>query len=94
MKKVILSLSILTVFLITAQIIYSCMLVGDGKMIRNIDNEITSIKNETILLAEKVASESSLLAISEKAKVMGFVEKPTVMTMHTDLIVAALSPSR
>ena len=94
MKKIIIYLSAVTICLLVAQIVYSCMLVGDGKEIWRIDEKITAIKGETALLSEQVASASSLLAIHEKAISMGFIEKPQVMTIHKDQFVAALSPIR
>jgi cell division protein FtsL len=92
MKKIIVTLSTITVFLFIAQIIYSCMLVGDGKEIRRIDQEITAMKGEASLLSEQVASASSILAIGEKALSLGFTQKPQVMTIHTEQFVASLVP--
>lgn len=92
MKKIIIFLSTITIGLLVAQIVYSCMLVGDGKEIRRIDGEITTMKGATALLSEQVASASSLLAIGDKALSMGFTEKPHVITIHKDQFVAALVP--
>lgn len=92
MKKIIITLSALTICLLVAQIVYSCMLVGDGKEIRRIDNKIAAIEGETALLSEQVASASSLLAIHQQAIVMGFTERPHVMTIHKDQFVASLVP--
>jgi len=94
MKKVLVSLISITVCLLVAQIVYSCMLVGDGKEIRTIDGKITAVKGETALLSEQVASASSLLTIQQKALSMGFTQKPQVMTIHKDQFVAALGPIR
>ncbi len=90
MKKIIITLSTMTICLLVLQIVYSCMLVGDGKEIRRIDGKITAISGENALLSEQVASASSLLAISQKALSMGFSEKPQIMTIHKDQFVAAL----
>lgn len=68
------------------------MLAGDGKEIRTIDGKITAVKGDTALLAEQVASASSLLTIQQKALSMGFTEKPQVVTIHKDPFVAALVP--
>lgn len=92
MKKIVASLISITVCLLVAQIIYSCMLVGDGKEIRRIDGQIAEMKGTTALLSEQVASASSLLTIQQKALSMGFTEKPQVMTIHKDQFVAALVP--
>lgn len=92
MKKIIITLSAVTICLLVAQIVCSCMLVGDGKEIRTIDGKITEITGESALLAEQVVSASSLLAIHDKALSMGFTEKPHVMTIYKDQFVAALVP--
>ena len=92
MKKIIITLSAITLCLLVAQIVYSCMLVGDGKEIRRIDGKITAIGGENALLSEQVASASSLLTIGDKALSMGFTEKPKIMTIHKDQFVASLVP--
>ncbi len=92
MKKIIITLSAITICLLVAQIVYSSMLVGDGKAIRRIDQRITEMKGTTALLAEQVASASSLLVVHNKALSMGFTEKPKVMTIHKDQFVASLVP--
>jgi len=92
MKKIIITLSAITLCLLVAQIVYSCMLVGDGKEIRRIDGKITAIGGENALLSEQVASASSLLAIHQKAIVAGFTERPQIMTIHKDQFVASLVP--
>ncbi len=92
MKKIIITLSAITICLLVLQIVYSCMLVGDGKEIRRIDGKITTMKGATALLSEQVASASSLLAIHDKALYMGFTQKPQVMTIHKDQFVASLVP--
>lgn len=94
MKKVLVSLISITICLLVAQIVYSCTLVGDGKEIRRIDGEITTIKGTTALLSEQIASASSIITIQEKALSMGFTQKPQVMTIHKDQFVAALGPIR
>ncbi len=92
MKKIIITLSAITICLFVAQIVYSSMLAGDGKEIRRIDSKISEMKGATALLAEQVASASSLLAIRNNAISMGFTEKPKVMTFHKDQFVASLVP--
>ena len=62
MKKIIITLSAITLCLLVAQIVYSCMLVGDGKEIRRIDGKITAIGGENALLSEQVASASLRLS--------------------------------
>lgn len=92
--KALIPTAILFVLLLTAQIMYSSMLVGDGKEIKVIDNQIDITRQQVLLSEEKVASASSLTTIREQAVAMGFESAPKVVTMQTDSLVVAFGQSR
>ena len=92
--KALIPTALLFVLLLTAQIMYSSMLVGDGKEIKVIDNQIDVVRQQVLLSEEKVASASSLTTIREQAVTMGFESAPKVVTMQTDSLVVAFGQSR
>ena len=94
MTKALIPTALLFVLLLTAQIMYSSMLVGDGKEIKVIDNQIDMTRQQVLLSEEKVASASSLTTIREQAVAMGFESAPKVVTMQTDSLVVAFGQSR
>lgn len=93
-KKLLIFGIMLFVGLLTAQIVYSCQLVTDGKEIKQVDQEIDHVRQEVLLREEEVASASSLLAIREKSTAMGFVESPKILTVSQDQFVVAFGQSR
>ena len=92
--KALIPTALLFVLLLMAQIMYSSMLVGDGKEIKVIDNQIDVARQQVLLNEEKVASASSLTTIREQAVAMGFESAPKVVTMQTDSLVVAFGQSR
>ena len=94
MNKYIAPLSILTILLLIAEIIFSCQLVIDGKVMKQTDSEIERLHQEESFLSHQIASASSLLVIAEKAKIMGFVASANVVTIRPDQFVVALGTSR
>ncbi len=93
-KRLLIPGTIVFVLLLTAQIVYSCQLVTDGKALNRIDQHIDQLRQEVSLKEEKVASASSLMTIREKSVAMGFTESPKVMTMNQDSFVVALGQTR
>jgi hypothetical protein len=94
MNKIIVSLSTIATLLLVANIVYSCLLVTDGKMMKTTENEIEHLRDQELSLSHEIASASSLLVISEKAKNLGFSAPATVVTMRPDQFVVALGISR
>lgn len=72
------TLPILAVLLIIAEVIATNQLAGLGETVTGIDMRIESLREENALLAQQVASVSSLIMIEQKAKEYGFTEaKPS-----------------
>ncbi len=92
--KITIPTALLFVLLLTAQIMYSCQLVGDGKEIKEIDQQIDQMRQQVLLSEEQVASASSLTTIREKATAMGFSSASKVVTMNSDNLVVAFGQSR
>lgn len=86
--------TILFIGLLTAQIVFSCQLVTDGKELMRIDQSIEQLRQDVSVKEEKVASASSLLTIREKSVAMGFVESPKVLTFSQDMFVVAFGQTR
>jgi len=93
-QKLLIPATLLVVGLLTAQIIYSCQLVTDGKQIKEIDKQIENLEQQVSLNEEQVASASSLLAIRDRSIALGFVETPKILTISQDSQVVALGQSR
>lgn len=69
---------VIAVVLAICELVVSNQFVGSGKEIRTVDTSIDVIRSENAKLEQQVASASSLLTISAKAKEIGFVEpKPS-----------------
>lgn len=94
MTKVLIPTALLFVLLLTAQIVYSCRLVTDGKEIKVLDQQIDEVRQNVLISEEQVASASSLVTIREKAVAMGFESAPKVVTMNSDSLVVAFGQSR
>lgn len=89
------SIPLLVVLLIVVEIIWSNTLVAPGKQVSGVDLEILSLRQANELLAQQVASASSLTTIAVKAKDMGLVEpsaKQFVMIGSETLPVALNRP--
>jgi len=69
---------------------------GSGKIVRSIDIQIDGIRQENEFLRQRIASHSSLIAISEKSKNMGFVtpQKSQYVTILTDQLPVALNTTQ
>ena len=92
--KLLIPLIVLFVGLLTAQIVYSCRLVLDGKQVKEIDQKIDTVRQEVLLIEEQVASASALTTVREKAVAMGFEESPKVVTMDAGTMVVAFGQTR
>ena len=63
----------LVVVLIIIEIIVTNELVHYGKSVQAIDRQIDTVAQENERIAQNVASASSLIAIEQKAKSLGFI---------------------
>ncbi len=68
------TIPIFVILLIVAQIIWSNTLVGSGREVLAIDVAISELRQANDQLGEQVASASSLVTVSVKAKELGLVE--------------------
>ncbi len=64
---------IATVFAVI-EIILTNQMAGSGKAVRTVDLTVDAIRQENDLLTQKIASASSLITISSRAKEIGFIE--------------------
>lgn len=85
-------LPILAVVLLIVEILVTNELAGFGKKVAQTDGAIDTLKEENQLLQEKVASLSSLLTIEEKARALGFVATPAVVTLGAQDVAFQLQP--
>lgn len=68
------TLPLLAAFLAVMEIILTNQLAGSGKTVRSMDLSVDALRQENKLLEQRIASASSLISISSKAKDMGFIE--------------------
>lgn len=92
-KKIIAIAPLVASVLIVIEIILTNQLVGGGGKVRAIDVTIDDLRQENALLEQKVASESSLLAVSVRATELGFVkaEKSQFLTISPSELPVALA---
>ena len=78
MKSVVSSLfkllPVFAVLLIIVEIIVTNQMAGSGKVVHSVDISIDALRQENELLAEEVASASSLMTIAARASVLGLHE--------------------
>lgn len=85
-------LPLVAVLLLVVEILVTNELAGFGKKVTEADRAIDTLKEENQLLQEKVASFSSLLAIEEKARALGFTTTPTVIPLGQEDVAFQLQP--
>jgi len=74
-------LPVVAVVFIISQVLFTNELAGITKELHALDATIATLTNENTTLERQVASESSTLAISTKAKEGGFIEAKKIMTL-------------
>lgn len=83
---------IFVVLLVVVELLVTNELAGFGKRLAETDRAIEVVKEENQLMSEKIASLSSLLTISEKAREFGFTSTPVVVSMGTEDVAFHLQP--
>ena len=83
---------ILVVVLVVVELLVTNELAGFGKRLAETDRAIEVVKEDNQLINEKIASLSSLLTISEKAREFGFSSTPVVVSMGTEDVAFHLQP--
>ena len=83
---------ILVVVLVVVELLVTNELAGFGKRLAETDRTIEVVKEDNQLMNEKIASLSSLLTISEKAREFGFSSTPVVVSMGTEDVAFHLQP--
>jgi len=73
--QVLLASAILVISLFFVQLVFANSLATDGEKLAQIDQEIQKLEAENTTLKVKIAQESSLVTLSQKAKDAGF-QKP------------------
>lgn len=88
-SKLLIALAIIAIILLTiGKIVVSGMVSTSGIELSKIDNEIEKYKTENIILREKLLSNSSLVNISSKAAILGFVGKKSDFFLNKPLPLA------
>ena len=84
---------VLFVILALCELIVFNQFVGSGKQVRSIDIAIDELRAENEVLEQKVASASSLMTISSKAREQGFIEpsKNQFITLVPDQLPVAIN---
>ena len=70
-------LPLTAIVLAVVEVILTNQLAGSGKAVRSVDLTIDSLRTQNELLKQRIASASSLMTISVKAKEIGFIEPTT-----------------
>lgn len=88
LKKTIRIAPLFVMLLAIVEIVLSTQLAGSGVMVSLLDRRIDTLSAENELLAQEVASASSLLTITAKAEAMGLaVAKPEqALTLGPDTL--------
>lgn len=85
-------LPVIAVFIVVAKILLTNQFVPSGKQVRALDIAIDTVRAQNEILEQQVASASSLVAVSQKASEIGFVEptKSQLLTVSGDHLPVAL----
>lgn len=84
-------LPVLLIAVVLAEFMVTNYLAGKGREVGNIDRQIGSFQEENERLAQRVASASSLLHVSQRARALGFIEPVQYMTIGPEQFTVALS---
>lgn len=91
-KIIVRVLPVAVILLIVFQIILTNEMVNYGRTVSQIDKRIDRLKNENEHMALQVASSSSLLYLEQKARELGFTDKPNLISLGQETV--ALSQLR
>ena len=83
---------ILVVVLVVVELLVTNELAGFGKRLAETDRTIEVVKEDNQLMNEKIASLSSLLTISEKARELGMTTTPGVITIGAEDVALHFQP--
>ena len=78
--------------LILAEFFVTNHLAGLGGNVGTIDQKIVQLREENELLRQEVASASALVAVSQRAAELGFVEPKSVLTIGPEQSSVAIAP--
>lgn len=78
--KLLVIVGFLVVVIFFGQLIFANKLATDGGKLSQIEKEIQGLEEQNNILRAKIAQESSLVNISQKAQNLGF-EKPTTVIL-------------
>lgn len=84
-KKLSKSIIIIVVFLFISQLIVSARLSFLGKNAASLEEKYYVKSKENGLLEQKIASESALLTIEKKAKILGFNTKSKIEFLNSSI---------
>lgn len=84
-KKLTKSILAVVVFLFICQLIVSARLSFLGKNVSSLEDKYHAKSEENGLLEQKIASESALLTIEEKAKTLGFNSKSNIEFLDSSI---------
>lgn len=84
-------LPVLLIAVVLAEFMVTNYLAGKGALAGSIDRQIGVLQEENERLAQQVASASSLLNVSERARALGFIEPAQYMTIAPSPFTVALS---
>ena len=74
--KVLIILATTVALILTTQLVFAASLATDGEKLSQTEQEIRSLEKENTTLKVKIANESSLKTLSQKAEQLGF-KKPS-----------------
>ncbi|MDO8451427.1 MAG: hypothetical protein Q7S76_00995 [bacterium] len=80
--------------LVIIELVVTNSFVSLSDHVSGVEKEIQRVERENDDLTQKIASASSLLAIEEKAKTMGFSKTSRYMTIHQDEFLVSLHQVR
>ena len=83
-------LGVFILLLLVVQIIVSNRLANFGSHLSQVENEISTLTEANQQLEEKIASSSSLMAVADKAKQLGFTKNMTPVYLSRDVSVARI----
>lgn len=85
------ALPILLIVVVLAEFTVTNYLAGKGREVGGIDRQIVALREENERLSQQVASASSLLNVSDRARALGFMEPVHYMTIGPEQFTVALS---
>ena len=77
--KLLIILATITALILTTQLVFAASLATDGEKLSQIEQEINKLEQENTTLKVKIADESSLKTLSQKAEQLGFIEPSKII---------------